>query len=199
MTMAVPSIGGSLSGGRPHRHCGPHLLQRPAAAEPGLRWMPVPDLFLAQPPTQEHLAPVAASGEVHQPRFRVTKDDAPIGERLQMLSHVLECVPVLLADAPPAVQGRRAPEVLRTGEDDLSSLLDLPQGFGEDRQEVVRLFLGELALGGHAATPMAFGRSSRVVILGPGCSGCRPRRSRRTANIPTARAGSMSNDGLSPT
>src|SRR6266540_1963712 len=158
--------------------------------------MPVPHLVLAQPPTQEHLAPVAASGEVHQPRFRVTKDDALIGEGLQMLSHVLECVPVLLADLSSAIQRRRAPEVLRTCEDDLSRLLDLPKGFGEGRQEVVRLFLRELALGGHPATPMASGRSSRVVIRGPGCSGCRPRRSRRTANIPTARAGSMSNDGL---
>src|SRR6185436_386916 len=110
------------------------------------------------------------------------------------------CLPVLPPRvAPAAVRDDPLPHHLGLPQDHLPGLADPRQPLPELGQHRVGPLDVVGALLGHHPTPSSAGNWSSAVMRAPGAPAKRSRRSISTGNMPTARAGSTSNSGLSPT
>src|SRR6185503_14627892 len=162
--------------------------------------MPVGDGFLADQPAQVDALAVAFGGEVHEPGLRVAQEDAVHGESLELGPKRRARVPVRTSAVGPApVRDDLLLHDLRLPEDHLPGVADPCEALAELGQHRVGFVDLVQTLLGHHATPSSAGSWPIAVMRAPGASENRSRRSISTGNMPTARAGSTSNSGLSPT
>ena len=147
---------------------------------------------------RRHPFPVAFRREVHEPSLRIAKQDAAFGQVLDLVLQGLLVPEPIAARYAPTVHGDRVLDPRARCDQAFAGLAEPRQPLAELGELGVGVGDGEQARRRHAAATAA-DRWRRSVIRTQSASGNRPRRSISTGNIPTARAGSTSNSGLSPT
>src|SRR2546429_5227615 len=139
-------------------------LQRLTPREAGFGPVPVLDAFLVQPPTEKPVPAVTPSREVDEAGLRIAENDPALGERLDLCAKSVQRLPVLGPLRSSPVQRGHLPDPLGPSQHDLPGLADADQRLAKTWEHLVGLLGRVDGFAHHASSPIAAGRSSRVVM-----------------------------------